>query len=911
MPKTRLISPGSIPNHKLLKNLQLQDNFLSNDGGDEGIKITNAGNVGVNTTAARPASKFEVFNTNVEYQAGTAYQSETAFYGTGTTFTVAMRGSRVVFDDGTDAGIITLFVSTTILIVSVSQTVGGIGDLRSYKIYYPSVQIDTGASSTTLKIGNISLSKDEIDISTSGNFTVDAVEDIILSADGGNVYVNDGTNTIFDFDVDNQQLLIQDSADSSDRFQISVGSNGETNITTNDSTTNAAAELNFVADGDLSFRGTDIKYNITARTASGTGDYTVLYQETLNLSSGAGGSDVHNGLFYNQVQTNIAGWDEVWLLQLQGGGDSVQVDANALLSITTTGTAKSVTDAITITNDVNAADMDGTGSAIKFNQWYYDGSSPATEDSGSIKVVTENDWTTTASTRDSYMSFVTSTDGSLAEQLKLNVSGVTISTISEVGSDTDKFLMSDSGVVKYVTGANLLSYAGGQAALTFGISDTNVTKCGAGIVDNDFIRVDGTTFEGRSASQVLSDIGAQATVTAGTNCTFSGATLNVDDAFIKNDANDTMAGKLVVDVDYTGTTSENSRGFWVDYDATGDTGSSQNIANTGIYSTVNSNGQTNAGTIINYGLYSLVTGGTSGTQTSIGGYFKATGADSNYALVTDGGNVGIGVTDPSNALEVFSTHVDGQLKLSYDANNYAVFKSPSDGGLEIESTGTDADILLKAGQAGAEGDIILQAMEGDVFMYITNNYTNALHIDVDSSPMIKMRRTLNDYASLEWGDNGTLTIRTVDNGADAEGHLTMIIDGHVLFNGCGAGFVRKEATFSAVAVTSSGGTDDTDIDFREGNKYRLEMTADIANMNLIFPAVSGNFVLVCTTNGDHDVTNWKVFESDASAATTTDVMWAGGSVPAFTNNGVDIVSFYWDSTEQQCYGVASLAFATP
>ena len=47
MPKTRLISPGSIPNHKLLKNLQLQDNYLSNDGGDEGIRIDNDGKVGV------------------------------------------------------------------------------------------------------------------------------------------------------------------------------------------------------------------------------------------------------------------------------------------------------------------------------------------------------------------------------------------------------------------------------------------------------------------------------------------------------------------------------------------------------------------------------------------------------------------------------------------------------------------------------------------------------------------------------------------------------------------------------------------------------------------------------------------------------------------------------------------------
>ena len=43
MPKTRFTSPGSIPNHRLLKNLQLDDNYLSNDGGDEGITVDNSG----------------------------------------------------------------------------------------------------------------------------------------------------------------------------------------------------------------------------------------------------------------------------------------------------------------------------------------------------------------------------------------------------------------------------------------------------------------------------------------------------------------------------------------------------------------------------------------------------------------------------------------------------------------------------------------------------------------------------------------------------------------------------------------------------------------------------------------------------------------------------------------------------
>ena len=62
MPKTRLISPGSIPNHKLLKNLQLQDNYLSNDGGDEGIRVSDAGLVGIGV--ADPDVPLEIFNTS-------------------------------------------------------------------------------------------------------------------------------------------------------------------------------------------------------------------------------------------------------------------------------------------------------------------------------------------------------------------------------------------------------------------------------------------------------------------------------------------------------------------------------------------------------------------------------------------------------------------------------------------------------------------------------------------------------------------------------------------------------------------------------------------------------------------------------------------------------------------------------
>ena len=137
------------------------------------------------------------------------------------------------------------------------------------------------------------------------------------------------------------------------------------------------------------------------------------------------------------------------------------------LIMTKTGAAESTHNFLTLTNDVNAGAMTGTGTAIKFNQWYYDASTPATEESGLIAVVTETSWRTTASTRDSKMIFQTSLDGTMTEQLSISSAGavattgaLTVGSIAEVGSDTDKILMSDSGVVKYVTGANLRSYIG-------------------------------------------------------------------------------------------------------------------------------------------------------------------------------------------------------------------------------------------------------------------------------------------------------------------------------------------------------------------------------------------------------------------------------------------------------------------
>ena len=322
--------------HSLRRNLKLNDKYLSNDGGDEGIRIDDAGDVGINIpTTISPATKLEVFNSNVQYSTGTAYQSGVNVIGSGTTFTAAMEGGRFVFDDGTDAGIITAFGASTVIIVSTSQTVGASDDLRSYKIYYPSVQIDTGASSTSLKIGNMSLGKD-------GTSTILGT-DIALSSDGGNITMDDGTTTIFDFNVDNPSFTIKDAADTLNSFSIIVGDNANTIIQTVDND-GSSANLTLTIDGYIKCSGTFLWYTnpllidpITL-TASGTTDYSLKVEETLNLSSGAGGSDVHHGIWYAQTQTDLTGWDSVYLMYLTGGDAArtfaIQADGKVGIGVT-------------------------------------------------------------------------------------------------------------------------------------------------------------------------------------------------------------------------------------------------------------------------------------------------------------------------------------------------------------------------------------------------------------------------------------------------------------------------------------------------------------------------------------------------------------------------------------------------
>ena len=101
-----------------------------------------------------------------------------------------------------------------------------------------------------------------------------------------------------------------------------------------------------------------------------------------------------------------------------------------------------------------------------------------------------------------------------AATLDTGISNTNVAKFTSGVADND-FLRVDGTSIEGRSASEVLSAIGGQASLTFGISDTNIPIFTSGVADDDFLRVAGTSIEGRSASEVLSDIGGQASLTFG------------------------------------------------------------------------------------------------------------------------------------------------------------------------------------------------------------------------------------------------------------------------------------------------------------------------------------------------------------------------------------------------------------
>ena len=142
-------------------------------------------------------------------------------------------------------------------------------------------------------------------------------------------------------------------------------------------------------------------------------------------------------------------------------------------------------------------------------------------------------------------------DLNAVEGIKANITTVA-DNISSVSSFANRYRVAssdpsdslDEGDLVYNSTSNTLKYYNGSAwtavQLTSGISSGNVATFTSGVADNDFLRVDGTSIEGRSASEVLSDIGGQASLTFGisnTNAVKVDSSSVADDEYARFTAN--------------------------------------------------------------------------------------------------------------------------------------------------------------------------------------------------------------------------------------------------------------------------------------------------------------------------------------------------------------------------------------
>ena len=124
------------------------------------------------------------------------------------------------------------------------------------------------------------------------------------------------------------------------------------------------------------------------------------------------------------------------------GTDAMNAEAQLtfdgdVLAITGTGSATGNKDILTITNDANASSMTATETSILFNQWYYDGSSPAVADAGRISIGTEGNWTSTGSTQDAYMALETALNGTVTENVRITSAGLVGINNTDPGSLLD------------------------------------------------------------------------------------------------------------------------------------------------------------------------------------------------------------------------------------------------------------------------------------------------------------------------------------------------------------------------------------------------------------------------------------------------------------------------------------------
>ena len=304
---------------------------------------------------------------------------------------------------------------------------------------------------------------------------------------------------------------------------------------------------------------------------------------------------------------------------------------------------------------------------------------------------------------------------------------LTVGSVAEIGSDTDKILMSDSGVVKYVTGANLRSYIGAGTSSVAELNDLS----------------DVTYSSGDLTISSLDTI-------------ISGALLFDASGNIEFESE----GTVTIDKNIDDTTGAIHQALNINLDRTGTVASGlDNITAVNINSSVTG---ASGGNIDNIGLNVWAIGDTGGSSTTNGLRVRANGADTNNGIYINAAD-GVG----NDFKNVSSADTGDFFSINTSANGATTLAT-------IDDDATAADLTIDI-----DGDVILDPASGAIGFY-NNGSVQASFDAAGANTNLTIYEdggaTTDDWFQIQVGANGSTLLQTKDSAA-ANGHITLNPDG--------------------------------------------------------------------------------------------------------------------------------------
>ena len=249
-------------------------------------------------------------------------------------------------------------------------------------------------------------------------------------------------------------------------------------------------------------------------------------------------------------------------------------------------------------------------------------------------------------------------------------------------------------------------------------------------------------------------------------------------------------------------------------------------------------------------------------------------------------DAGLDVTGIINATSNISTIATG--KVFFDNGNDTYIHEVSADKLDVV-VGGQTILEVTEGGGGASDSVAIQALNKLYFDGVGDTYITESAAD-----------------TLDFVVGGDTVIQIDENGVSGN---IVGIDGCIAFKH-GSDNIYQPVYGDVVYTANTG--NNTDIDFRECQKARLELTGGqtVAILGFIFPEFSGNFTVALEqdSSGSGVITAYKAMSHNGLS--TTDVKFPGGSNPTLTTtaNKTDIISIFWDAESKIAYAAATLNF---